>query len=257
LLGTVVTADLDLRTSAILLDVDGTLLDIAATPGDVEVPTRLKRALAILAERTNGAVAFVSGRPLANLDHLFAPLRLATISGHGAEMRLPGAEPEIRASDPLSAELRKDLVAIAAGTEGVVLEDKGYSIALHYRLARAHGRDLEAAVKRVCAADPSTVEVLPGKAVIEVKRRAFNKGTGIRELMRRAPFRGRRPVFVGDDVTDEAAFAVLPEFHGMGFSVGHSVSGLAGFFLSPKDVRCWLYQMAGEDVACDQGASGS
>ncbi len=246
-------ADIDLRTSAILLDVDGTLLDIAATPRDVDVPARLKRALAVLLERTGGAVAFVSGRALDDIDLLFAPLRLATVSGHGAEMRVPGAVPEIRSIAPLPADLRRELVAVAAASEGVVLEDKGYSIALHYRLARTHGDELWDKVVRICAANPTEVEVLPGKAVIEVKSPTINKGTGVRELMRYPPFRGRRPIFIGDDVTDEAAFAVLPEFTGVGFSVGRAVPGLAGFFPGPSDVRRWLYQMAGEDVAAEEG----
>lgn len=250
-------ADIDLRTSAILLDVDGTLLDIAATPRDVDVPVRLKRALSLLLERTGGAVAFVSGRALGDLDHLFAPLRLAAVSGHGAEMRVPGAVPEIRSSAPLPARLRRELVAIAAQNEGVVLEDKGYSVALHYRLARAHGQELQESVVRVCAADPSDVEVLPGKAVIEVKLPTINKGTGIRELMRHPPFRGRKPIFIGDDITDEAAFAVLPEFTGTGFSVGRAVPGLAGFFPGPSDVRRWIYHIAGEDIAAEEGVPRS
>ncbi len=101
------------------------------------------------------------------------------------------------------------------------------------------------AVAAACAIYPkSAIEVLPGKAVIEVKSSAFNKGTGVRELMRFPPFRGRRPVFIGDDVTDQAAFRVLPEFDGTGYSVGHKFAGLAGCFPKPQDVREWLYQMA-------------
>jgi trehalose 6-phosphate phosphatase len=256
LVAAVLIADIDLRTSALLLDVDGTILDIAATPRDVKVPPRLTRALGRLAQQTGGAVAFVSGRPLGDLDRLFAPLRIAVISGHGAELRIPGAEPEIRTSPPLGADLRRALVTIAAGLEGVILEDKGYSVALHYRLARASGRDLERQVRNACTADPA-IEVLPGKEVIEVKRADFNKGTGVRELMRHAPFRGRRPLFIGDDVTDEAVFAVLPEFDGIGFSVGHRVPDLAGYFPGPNDVRRWLYRIVGENVASDDGAAAS
>ena len=106
------------------------------------------------------------------------------------------------------------------------------------------------AVAMACAVYPeSTIEVLPGKAVIEVKSSAFNKGTGIRRLMMHPPFRGRRPVFIGDDITDESAFAVLPELDGVGFSVGRRISGLAGFFAEPDDVRQWLYRVVGTDGA--------
>jgi trehalose 6-phosphate phosphatase len=125
------------------------------------------------------------------------------------------------------------------------VEDKGYSLALHYRLApqlAAEVHDFVAAAR--AHYPPRSLEVLMGKAVVEVKSNAFNKGTGIRELMKFPPFQGRRPVFIGDDVTDESAFAVLPEFDGLGFSVGRELPGLAGCFPGPRDVREWLYRVA-------------
>jgi trehalose 6-phosphate phosphatase len=241
---------IDLRTSAVLLDVDGTILDLAATPRDVKVPQTLKRALKTLHARTGGAIAFVSGRPLADLDRLFAPLKLAAVGGHGAELRASGSmEPE-RYDVPIGADLRSKFIALAKSLDGIILEDKGYSLALHYRLAPQHAVAVREAVAEACAVYPkSALEVLPGKAVIEVKSTAFNKGTGVRELMRFPPFRGRRPVFVGDDVTDQAAFAVLPEFGGTGFSVGHQMPGLAGCFPKPHDVREWLSRVAGASVS--------
>jgi trehalose 6-phosphate phosphatase len=240
--------DIDLTSSAILLDVDGTLLDIAAKPMDVVVPERLKRALPALSHATNGAVAFVSGRPLADLDHLFAPLKLAAVAGHGAELRLAGEEVPSRSEPPLASDLRGKFREFVSALDGIVIEDKGYSLALHYRQAPEHAETLKRAVAAACAAYPnSPFEVLPGKDVIEVKSSAFNKGTGIRTLMTYPPFRGRRPVFIGDDVTDQAAFTVLPEFGGFGFSVGHVMPGLAGFFERPHDVRAWLYRATGTD----------
>jgi trehalose 6-phosphate phosphatase len=85
--------------------------------------------------------------------------------------------------------------------------------------------------------------------MIEIKPATFNKGTGVRELMSYAPFRGRTPVFIGDDVTDEAVFAMLPEFHGLGYSVSRRISGLAGAFRKPGDVRQWIYRIAETDEA--------
>ena len=246
--GTVLIGEIDLRNSAVLLDVDGTILDIAATPRDVVVPQRLKRALKTLWRGTSGAVAFVSGRPLADLDRLFAPLRLAAIAGHGAEVRVSASDEPSRYDAPIGNNLRGQFEALASKVDGIILEDKGYSLALHYRLAPEHAETVLEAVKMACAAySESAIEVLPGKAVIEVKSRAFNKGTGVRKLMMSPPFRGRRPVFIGDDVTDESAFAVLPEFDGVGFSVGRRISGLAGCFPTPDDVRQWLYRVAGTD----------
>jgi trehalose 6-phosphate phosphatase len=136
-------------------------------------------------------------------------------------------------------------VEFGASHEGVIVEDKGYSIALHYRLVPQWGASVHAAVVAICADYPQCeLDVLAGKFVVEVKPSGFNKGTGIRELMKSAPFRGRRPIFIGDDVTDEAAFAVLPEFGGLGFSVGRALPGVAGYFQTPSDVRAWLYRVA-------------
>jgi trehalose 6-phosphate phosphatase len=225
--------------------VDGTLLDIADKPLNVEVPGRLKQALEAISTKTGHATAFVSGRPIVDLDRLFAPLKLAAVAGHGAELRTSGLGEAQRSDTPFAGDLRASLAAFADAHEGVILEDKGYSLALHYRLAPRWAAAVREAVAAACAPyPPHSLDVLPGKAVIEVKPAAFSKGTGIRELMKYPPFRGRRPIFIGDDVTDEAAFAVLPEFDGLGFSVGHEMPGLAGFFQSPGDVREWLYRVA-------------
>jgi trehalose 6-phosphate phosphatase len=241
----VVIDTIDFRRSAVLLDVDGTLLDLAITPHSVEVPQRLKQALLALDLQSGGATSFVSGRSMADLDVLFAPLRLAAVAGHGAELRAhAGALPQrYQAAIPL--ELRRRLVEFGEAHEGVIVEDKGYSLALHYRLVPRWGASVHEAVAAVCADYPhAALDVLAGKSVVEVKPRSFNKGTGIRELMKCLPFRGRRPIFVGDDVTDEYAFAVLPEFDGIGFSVGRRLPGVAGYFETPSDVRAWLYRVA-------------
>jgi trehalose 6-phosphate phosphatase len=244
--------NIDLQKFALLLDVDGTLLDIAPTPLAVQVPERLKRALSALAEQTAGATAFVSGRPLAQLDLLFAPLTLPAVGGHGAELRLNGIDAPQRFDMGLSDDLRGQLEAFAGKLDGVLLEDKGFSIALHYRLAPQHAAIVREAVAAACAPYPDgSIEVLLGKSVIEVKPAAFDKGTGIRGLMSHAPFHGRRPLFIGDDITDEAAFAVLPDYDGVGFSVGRRIKGLAGCIPKPSDVRHWLYRTAESSVAVD------
>lgn len=242
--------DIDIRKFALLLDVDGTLLDIAPTPLAVEVPDRLRRALAALAEQTGGATAFVSGRPLTQLDQLFAPLKLPAVGGHGAELRVNGSDQPQRFDLGLSDDLRGQFKAFASKLDGVILEDKGFSIALHYQLVPQHAEIVREAVAAACAPCPDgSIEVLLGKAVIEVKPAAFHKGTGIRTLMGHLPFRGRRPLFIGDDITDDAAFAVLPDYDGIGFSVGRQIKGLAGCLPKPSDVRHWLYRVAEFGVA--------
>jgi trehalose 6-phosphate phosphatase len=241
----VVIETFDIRTCAVLLDVDGTLLDLAATPHSVVVPQRLKQALKALELQSGGATSFVSGRSMADLDRLFAPLRLAAVAGHGAELRARAGGVQQRYEAGIPADLRQRLEEFGAMHEGIIVEDKGYSLALHYRLVPQFGASVHAAVVEVCADyRQSAIDVLAGKFVVEVKPSSFNKGTGIRELMKSAPFRGRQPIFIGDDVTDEAAFAVLPEFDGIGFSVGRELPGVAGFFQAPSDVRAWLYRVA-------------
>jgi trehalose 6-phosphate phosphatase len=236
----------NLRQLAILLDIDGTILDIAPTPAEVFVPPTLRQTLARLSRDSGGALALVSGRSLSDIDRLFAPLRLPAIGGHGAEFR-PGAdeeEPAARAV-PLDRDLRRKLAAISERAPGVLYEDKGYAFALHYRLAPEQEVTVKDAVATIQAEWPQdSLEVLPGKAVLEVKSTSFNKGAGIRALMQHPPFAGRRPLFIGDDTTDESAFAVLPAFDGLGFSVGRNVPGIDHCFPAPGDVRNWLERLA-------------
>src|SRR5262245_56435973 len=133
--GAVLIDTIDLRTRPVLLDVDGTLLDIAATPPTVEVPEPLKQALRSICARTDGATAFVSGRPLAELDRLFDPLRLAAVAGHGAELRVTGKAAPHRYETSIGGDLRRQLIAFAQQHDGIILDDKGYSLSLQYRLA--------------------------------------------------------------------------------------------------------------------------
>ncbi|MGC2776541.1 MAG: trehalose-phosphatase [Bradyrhizobium sp.] len=234
--------DIDLVDFAILLDIDGTLLDFAATPREVWVPPSLRRTLSALWEGSGGAVALVSGRSLDDLDLIFAPLQLPAIGGPGAEFRpFLGADPQRDRTPALDKILKRKLAAVAELGPGILLEDKGYSLALHYRLAPEKGPAVHAAVMEICAKlPPGTVEILPGKAVVEVKQVGFTKATAVVELMALPPFAGRRPVFVGDDTTDEPVFEVLPAFGGIGFSVGRRVEAADGCFDQPKDVRAWL-----------------
>jgi len=234
----------DLGKTAFLLDVDGTIVDIARTPRDVRVPDSLRRVLARLVARTNGAVALDSGRSLEDIDRLFAPLRLTAVGGHGAEFRLvAGSTLEGRDAPPLDPELRRRLVALAGG--GILVEDKGYAVAVHYRLAPEKEILVRQEVAKVCAAPwPDPIEVLPGKAVIEIKHAEFTKATGVRELMEHPPFAGRQPIFIGDDTTDESVFAIMPELDGLAISVGRKVAGVLHHFETPQSVRGWLERIA-------------
>jgi trehalose 6-phosphate phosphatase len=151
---------------------------------------------------------------------------------------------------PLPEDLRRCLAEGAALGPGVVVEDKGYSLALHYRKAPQLAERLRRHVAGCRAAFPGEpTELLLGKAVFEVKRPGIDKGEAIRKLMAYAPFAGRIPVFIGDDITDESVFRVLPEIGGKGFSVHRYFPGLAGIFTNPAQVRDALSMLAANGQA--------
>jgi trehalose 6-phosphate phosphatase len=238
-----------LNECAILLDIDGTLLDLAPTPREVWVPPGLAITLSRLLARTSGALALVSGRSLNDIDLIFAPEQFPAVGGHGAEMRISGdSEAVATHAPPMDKELKLRLAAIARLSPGILLEDKGYSLALHYRLAPHAEKAIYAAVSLIRADLPNApIEVLPGKCVCEIKHSGFNKATGVRELMAHEPFRGRRPIFIGDDVTDETVFAIMPDLGGLAFSVGRRAQGVAGHFDEPRDVRDWLAHLLDDE----------
>ncbi len=235
---------LNLRLVSLFLDVDGTLLDIAPTPEGVRVPASLVDTIAELDRRTSGAVAFISGRQLATIDSLFAPLKLPSIGCHGAEIRLSG-EGEVQNGPELPDTVRHCVRDIASIAPGVLVEDKSHTLAIHFRAAPAAGAAvLRALLEQRAFFATQDIQILRGKAVIEVKPRWFSKGTGLRHLMQHAPFAERRPVFLGDDTTDEDVFRVLPDYDGYGFSVGRKIDGAAHVFESPGEVRRWLTELA-------------
>jgi trehalose 6-phosphate phosphatase len=241
----------DLHEFAILLDVDGTILDLAPTPREVWVPKELREVLTQLSERTGGATAFVSGRPISELDLIFTPLQLPAVGGHGAEMRVrAGAVPGRPRIPPLESSIKRKFAEIAEAGPGIIIEDKGYSLALHYRLAPDKEDIVLKAVAAICAGLPATsIELLPGKSMVEIKQVGFNKASGVRELMTYPPFAGRRPLFIGDDVTDETVFAMLPEINGLPIVVGRRVPGVEHCFDNPAEVRRWLGRLSGHDGA--------
>ncbi|MCK1636503.1 trehalose-phosphatase [Bradyrhizobium sp. 157] len=238
-----------LSESAILLDIDGTLLDLMPTPREVWVPPGLAKTLNRLLVRTNGALALVSGRSLNDIDLIFAPDLFPAVGGHGAEMRIETDSEAVAAhAPPMDKELKRRLAAIAKLSPGILLEDKGYSLALHYRLAPHAEKAIYAAVSLIRADLPNApIEVLPGKCVCEIKHSGFTKASGVRELMTREPFKGRRPFFIGDDVTDESVFAIMPDLDGLAFSVGRRAKGVAGHFDAPSDVREFLAHLLDDE----------
>jgi trehalose 6-phosphate phosphatase len=238
-----------LSETAVLLDIDGTLLDLMPTPREVWVPPGLAKTLNRLYQRTGGALALVSGRSLNDIDLIFAPDVFPAVGGHGAEMRIEGENDAVAShAPPLDRELKRRLAAIAKLSPGILLEDKGYSLALHYRLAPHAEKAIYAAVSLIRADLPDApIEVLPGKQVCEIKHSGFTKASGVRELMAHPPFKGRKPFFIGDDVTDESVFAIMPDLNGLSFSVGRRARGVAGHFDAPSDVREFLAHLLDDE----------
>lgn len=207
------------RGYALFLDFDGTLADLAPHPDAVAVDADLGDVLARLAARLDGALAIVTGRPISVIDRHFAPHRFDVAGLHGAEMRLRGVLHQA-ARDPHLAVLVARLKDRFALAPGVVVEDKGGSVAVHWRLCPQAQPDVTAALLDGLERLGPGWRLLQGKAVLELLPAAATKGDAIRTFLQEPPFTGRRPVFAGDDVTDEDGFAFVQAVGGLAFRVG-------------------------------------
>ena len=226
----------------LFLDVDGTLIDIAPTPDSVVVPDRLIDDLVRAEERLGGALALVSGRTIADLDRLFAPLTLKASGVHGSEFRF-GDDPSrlwVKAA-PLSADGWLALSALIASFPRVFAENKLYSYAVHFRAAPELAAPLRLALERFLAERPDLrLQILDGHFVYDLKQPDIDKGAAIEHFMARPPFLGRRPVFIGDDVTDAPGFHMVRAFGGQAYSVRDVLPDVTGTFVDPAAVRSWL-----------------
>jgi trehalose 6-phosphate phosphatase len=226
---------------AIFLDMDGTLLEHVERPDAVRADAALGKLLVELQEATGGALALISGRPIAVLDVLFAPLRLAVAGQHGIERR--GADRIMhRHTFPLEPLRRatRQLGEFAARHAGLLLEDKGHSLALHFRLApELAGAAREAVANALSTLGPD-FEMQAGKLVFEIKPGGRDKGTAIEAFMAEAPFAGRLPVFVGDDASDEYGFANVNRMGGHAIKVGPGPSNARWRVADAAAVRKWL-----------------
>ena len=221
--------------AALFLDFDGTLVEIAPRPDAVVVPPTLPRLLERLSRRLGGALAVVSGRPLAELDR-YLPVGVVKVGDHGATMRLSPDGPPLVQPLPHPAEAwRERAAAFAAAWPGTLLENKAHGFALHYRQAPEAEAPARAALAAIIGGDPDFT-LLPARMAWEVVPRGTSKGTAVAALMMRAPFRGRAPVFIGDDVTDEAGMAAAREAGGHGMR-------LQDRFGTPAALRAWLAQL--------------
>jgi trehalose 6-phosphate phosphatase len=226
------------RNSALFLDFDGTIVDIAARPDDVIVKPGVIELLEGLSRRLGGALAVVSGRSIAQIDGYLSPLVLPAAGVHGAERRdIDGVVTRLRSPSLSDAAVR--LQAFVADHPGLLLERKPGSLALHYRMAPEFEAACQHAMKLVCD-EVAGMTLMHGKMVIELKPALASKSLALRAFMREHPFAGRDPIFAGDDVTDEDGFEALQALGGGGVKVGAGET-IAKFRLAGTGtLREWL-----------------
>jgi trehalose 6-phosphate phosphatase len=230
------------REWALFLDVDGTVLEIARGPHAVHVSTRLQLALTTAAARESGALALVSGRRIGDLDLLFQPHRLAAAGVHGLERRdaLGRMIRQPVAPDALDG-ARKRLKELASARPGILLEDKGGALAVHYRQVLHLEGEVIAIVEAIAADLGPGFHAQHGKCVVEIKPAGYSKGAAIEAFMGEAPFAGRLPVFVGDDATDEDGFVAVNAQGGLSIRVGYGGRTAARWrFTDVNEVIRWL-----------------
>ena len=205
---------------ALFLDIDGTLLDLAETPDGIVVPPERPGQLETLSARLGGALALVTGRGLSYADRLFAPLRFPIAGLHGAERRAAdGSVTTAKATAEFEA-LKADLVRQTQGWPGVLIEDKGAAVAAHYRLAPDREIDLEPLMQQALDRAGPDWHMQHGKMVIEIRPSSADKGHAVEAFLAQPPFVGRRPIAIGDDVTDEAMFRAVNPLGGLSIRVG-------------------------------------
>jgi trehalose 6-phosphate phosphatase len=229
------------RPVALFLDLDGTLLDVALTPSTVHVPPDLSELLGTISARLSGALAIVTGRTIREADRLLDPLKFAAAGVHGAEMRT-SASGRIELQTPsFSPPLTADVRSLVEQIPGIVMEDKGAGIALHYRLAPERHNSLLFALETLVPKYPAQFIVCEGRKVVEILPVGFSKGRALRQLAVLSGFAGRIPIMVGDDIADVDAFRAAEDMGGIGLKVaGENFTDTEASFSGPGEVLDWL-----------------
>lgn len=233
---------------ALFLDVDGTLLAIAEHPDLVAVEPATRALLARAHAQSGGALALISGRSIEALDRLFLPLRLPIAGQHGAERRDAHGVVHVHRMHCCGFEpVRPALDALARAMPGLLIEDKGLTLAVHYRQAPAARDAVETLLREFVAGSDCGYRLQPGKMVLELKPAGRDKGSAIGDYLAEPPFRGRQPVFIGDDVTDEYGFAAVNAHGGISIKVGGGESAARWRLPDVAAVLDWLEAYAPGD----------
>jgi trehalose 6-phosphate phosphatase len=228
----------------LFLDVDGTLIELTDTPSQTVADPEIKALLRDLSVRLDGAVALVSGRQIETLDQLFAPLHLPSSGLHGIERRT--AEGKLQGGTFIDSKLDDARAAIKLFVDshaGALLEDKRRTVAIHFRMAPQAALEALELAAGIVEKLGKQYQIQPGDMMLEIKPRGFTKATAIRAFMQEPPFSGRRPVFIGDDLTDQDGFPAVESMGGISIGVGERVQGQ--YHLDTvTQVRDWLKQIA-------------
>jgi trehalose 6-phosphate phosphatase len=232
----------DRATWALFLDLDGTLIDIAPTPEAVVIPSDLKPLLAATSEALGGALAIISGREVKFIDRI-AGTAVGSIAGtHGGEMRMANGTLRLTAGNWLTPALADIVTRLADDHPALIVEKKDLAVAVHYRMAPHLGDEVR---RRLCTAvtiADGTLVLQPGRMVFEVLPAHVNKGRALESFMEESPFHGRKPLAIGDDLTDEYMFAAAQQLGGLGIRVGSAdIPTTATHLLpNPRAVRDWI-----------------
>jgi trehalose 6-phosphate phosphatase len=243
----------------LFLDVDGTLLELADSPSGVAVDSALLPLLERVRAKAGGAVALVSGRTIENLDQVLGWHSVPAAGLHGCERRDANGQLHVAevAREQLS-EVREGLGRLVSRHPGLMLEDKGAGLALHFLKARELEHELRAEVAILAAPLVPRFTVLGGHAVLEVKPAAHTKDSAVMAFMAEPPFQGRLPIFIGDDQTDYDGFAAVRRFDGLAIAVGPRVKS-EWWLPGPREVHLWLEQLAtgatAPETATPEGAT--
>jgi len=226
---------------ALFLDIDGTLLDVALTPSTVRVPPELSGLLSAISARLSGALAIVTGRRIREADRLLRPFKFAAAGVHGTEMRISASGSIEMLTPSFAPKMTEDVKSLVEGMPGIVMEDKGAGIALHYRLAPMLHSSLLTALENLGAKYPGQFMVAEGRKVVEVLPIGFSKGRALRQLAALPQFADRIPIMVGDDIADIDAFRAAEDMGGFGLKVaGENFTDAEASFRGPDEVLSWL-----------------
>ena len=226
---------------AYFLDVDGTLINIADTPDAVVVDQRLLQLIADLHRATNGALALVSGRMISDLQNRTGLAKLPMAGLHGLERRDSAGRLWIHAATPNAKSAIKAALEPVVGLHpGLLLEDKGLTLALHYRQAPTLAAYVHRLMGQLASLHGPDLELQRGKCVVEIKPAGIDKGTAVAEYLAEFPFKGRRAVFIGDDLNDEHGFAEVNRQDGVSIKVGRGPSCARYRLPNVAAVHLWL-----------------